>query len=168
MNTQEALEQAPHRYALKTTEVTGKFLLWACKKIVQHYKEKDFKIKGKQSVKQLLTKEQSVSRMPIHDTGIKDFQKSAKKYGLDFSIVKDHGNSPQYTIFFKSKDIEVYQHIVEDLTKKQMQKKNINKGEKILDKLQKARKNIISTNKQKKIVLDKVISKNLSTLEKLL
>ena len=36
-----------------------------------------------------------------------DFQKIAKKYGVDFAVVKDKNvNPPVYTIFFKAKDMD--------------------------------------------------------------
>ena len=44
---------------------------------------------GKQSVKTLIRQGQGVSSIPLADEGLKDFQKIAKKYGVDFAVVKD-------------------------------------------------------------------------------
>ena len=40
---------------------------------------------GKQSVKTLIRQGQGVSSIPLADEGLKDFQKIAKKYGVDFA-----------------------------------------------------------------------------------
>ena len=63
---------------------------------------------GKQSVKTLIRQGQGVSSIPLADEGLKDFQKIAKKYGVDFAVVKDKEASPPvYTVFFKAKDVDV-------------------------------------------------------------
>ena len=60
---------------------------------------------GRQSVKTLIRQGQGVSSIPLADEGLKDFQKIAKKYGVDFAVVKDKEASPPvYTVFFKAKD----------------------------------------------------------------
>ena len=43
---------------------------------------------GKQSVKTLIRQGQGVSSIPLADEGLKDFQKIAKKYGVDFAVIK--------------------------------------------------------------------------------
>ena len=44
---------------------------------------------GKQSAKDLIGQGQGVSSAEIAKSGLKDFQKIAKKYGVDFAVVKD-------------------------------------------------------------------------------
>lgn len=59
---------------------------------------------GKQSVKTLIRQGQGVSSIPLADEGLKDFQKIAKKYGVDFTVVKDKEASPPvYTVFSRQK-----------------------------------------------------------------
>ena len=59
---------------------------------------------GKQSVKALIRQGQGVSSIPLADEGLKDFQKIAKKYGVDFAVVKDKEASPPvYTVFSRRK-----------------------------------------------------------------
>ena len=63
---------------------------------------------GKQSVKTLIRQGQGVSSIPLADEGLKDFQKIAKKYGVDFAVVKDkEASPPEYTVFFKAKYTEL-------------------------------------------------------------
>ncbi len=42
-------------------------------------------IHGKQSVKELIGQNQGVSRMPIGDASIREFEREARKYGVDFA-----------------------------------------------------------------------------------
>lgn len=58
---------------------------------------------GRQSIKTLIKQGQGVSSIPLADEGLRDFQKIAKKYGVDFAVVRDREKSPPvYTVFFKA------------------------------------------------------------------
>ena len=56
--------------------------------------EKIHPTKGKQSVKTLVRQGQGVSSIPLADDGLKDFQKIAKKYGVDFAVVRIRSKIP--------------------------------------------------------------------------
>ena len=57
---------------------------------------------GKQTVKQLIGQNQGVSNIEITDPSIKEFEKIARKYGVDYAVKKDRSSSPpKYLIFFK-------------------------------------------------------------------
>ncbi len=74
---------------------------------------------GKQSVKTLIRQGQGVSSIPLADEGLKDFQKIAKKYGVDFAVVKDKNSEPPiYTVFFKAKDQDAITRILDDYSAK--------------------------------------------------
>ena len=82
---------------------------------------------GKQSVKTLIRQGQGVSSIPLADEGLKDFQKIAKKYGVDFAVVKDKNSEPPiYTIFFKAKDQDAITRILDDYAAKQIKKSSLN------------------------------------------
>ena len=90
---------------------------------------------GKQSVKTLIR--QGVSSIPLADEGLKDFQKIAKKYGVDFAVVKDKEASPPvYTVFFKAKDTDAITRILQDYSAKQVKKPSVEKTS-VLEKLKK-------------------------------
>ena len=85
---------------------------------------------GKQSVKTLIRQGQGqgVSSIPLADEGLKDFQKIAKKYGVDFAVVKDKNSEPPiYTIFFKAKDQDAITRILDDYAAKQIKKSSVEK-----------------------------------------
>lgn len=92
---------------------------------------------GKQSVKTLIRQGQGVSSIPLADEGLKDFQKIAKKYGVDFAIVKDKNQEPPiYTVFFKAKDTDAITRILQDYSAKQVKKSSVEKTS-VLEKLKK-------------------------------
>lgn len=49
---------------------------------------------GKQTVKQLIGQNQGVSNIEITDPSIKEFEKIARKYGVDYAVKKDRSSSP--------------------------------------------------------------------------
>ena len=49
---------------------------------------------GRQSIKTLIKQGQGVSSIPLADEGLRDFQKIARKYGVDFAVVRDREKSP--------------------------------------------------------------------------
>lgn len=92
---------------------------------------------GKQSVKTLIRQGQGVSSIPLADEGLKDFQKIAKKYGVDFAVVKDKNSEPPiYAIFFKAKDQDAISRILDDYAAKQIKKPSKEKTS-VLEKLKK-------------------------------
>ena len=62
---------------------------------------------GKQTVKQLIGQNQGVSNIELTDPCIKDFERIARKYGVDYAIKRDRANDPpRFLIFFKSRDAD--------------------------------------------------------------
>ncbi len=58
---------------------------------------------GKQTVKQLVGQNQGISNIEITDPSIKEFEKIARKYGVDYAVKKDRSSSPpKYLIFSKA------------------------------------------------------------------
>ena len=93
-------------------------------------------VRGKQSIKTLIGQGQGVSSI-LADVGLKDFQKIAKTYGVDFAVVKDKkGEVPVYTVFFKVKDTDAVTQILQDYSEKQLKKSVVDRPS-ILGKLKK-------------------------------
>ena len=62
---------------------------------------------GKQTVKQLIGQNQGVSNIEINDPSIREFDRIARKYGVDYAIKRDRSSSPpKFLIFFKSRDAD--------------------------------------------------------------
>lgn len=99
-------------------------------------------VHGKQTVKELIGQNQGVSRMPLGDASIRDFEREAKKYGVDFAVTKDKSvHPPQYTVFFKARDNDALQQIADSLMAKQL---NAEKKPSIVKQLEKLKSLVAS------------------------
>lgn len=128
------------------------------KKVAHGIGQKIHPTEGKQSVKTLIRQGQGVTSVPLADEGLKDFQKIAKKYGVDFAVVKDKAESPPiYTVFFKAKDTDAVTRILKDYSDKQIVKPSSKKIS-ILEKLKKF-KEIIAAMPKKAVEKKKEISR---------
>ena len=78
---------------------------------------------GKQTVKQLIGQNQGISNIEITDPSIKEFEKIARKYGVDYAVKKDRSSSPpKYLIFFKGRDADALTAAFTEYTSKKVKK----------------------------------------------
>ena len=111
MNVQEEVEQKTFNIVVSTTKLTARTVLNAGRTALQQYQSKLLadKSSGKQSVRMLLRQNRGVSSVEINKTGIRDFERYAKKYGIDYAIRKDSSEvPPRYLVFFKAPDVEAF------------------------------------------------------------
>ena len=81
----------------------------AHRKEVKAQKARDGPVKpcGKQSVKELIGQNQGVSNVEVTDPSIRQFDRVARKYGVDYAIKRDKDHDPpRFLIFFKSRDTD--------------------------------------------------------------
>lgn len=102
---QEEINQKVVSFAFQATKFTGKVVVDAMRKFLAAQNGKT-KIKhGKQSVKSLIRQNAGVTSIEISDGNIKDFERIARKYGVDFAVKKDSTvEPPRYLVFFKARD----------------------------------------------------------------
>ena len=125
---QEEVEQRTLTLAISTSKMTAHVLKSAISKYLAYRKEKaregPVKPCGKQSVKQLVGQNQGVSNIEITDNNIKDFERIARKYGVDFALKKDKtGEIPKYLVFFKARDADALTSAFKEYTAKTERKK---------------------------------------------
>ena len=125
---QEEVESRTVTLAISTTRMTANVLKSAISKYLAYRKEKarqgPVKPCGKQSVKQLVGQDQGVSNIEITDKNIKDFERIARKYGIDFALKKDKtGDIPKYLVFFKARDADALTAAFKEYTAKTDRKK---------------------------------------------
>lgn len=112
---QEEVENRTLTLVVSGTKFTGRLFKAAVCKYMAYRREKKMEKQrsrdspviphGKQSVKQLIGQNQGVSNLEITDPSIREFEKIARKYGVDYAVKKDRGCSPpKYLIFFKARD----------------------------------------------------------------
>ena len=111
---QEEVENKTLTLVINSSKLTGRTLKSAIAKYLAHRKEvkhqkqsRGVTHQGKQSVKQLIGQNQGVSNIEINDPSIRDFERIARKYGVDYAIKKDRSSDPpKFLIFFKSRDAD--------------------------------------------------------------
>ena len=124
---QEEVEQRTITLAITTTKMTANVLKSAISKYLAYRKEKKrqgpVKPCGKQSVKKLVGQDQGVANIEITDKNIKDFERIARKYGVDFTLRKDATTQPpHYIVIFKAKDADNMEQAFKEFTAKKLQR----------------------------------------------
>ncbi|WP_270470984.1 PcfB family protein [Hungatella hathewayi] len=148
---QEEVENRTLTLVVSGTKFTGRLLKAAISKYLAHRKEKIRKEKklqkqrsrdapvkpqGKQTVKQLIGQNQGVSNIEITDPSIKEFEKIARKYGVDYAVKKDRSSSPpKYLIFFKGRDADALTAAFTEYTGKKVRKAEKSERPSVLAKL---------------------------------
>ena len=118
---QEEVENRTINLAISTTRLTGRSIVAGIRKYLQHrekvkaQKVRDPVVHGKQSVKQLLAQNQGATNVEIGKSDIKDFERLARKYGVDFAVRKDKSvDPPRYLVFVRSKDADALDAICKE------------------------------------------------------
>ena len=125
---QEEVENRTVNLAISTSRLSARTIVAGIRMYLQHQRNAAAKkptkvegVQGKQTVKELIGQNQGVSRMPLGDASIRDFEREARKYGVDFAVTKDKSvHPPQYTVFFKARDNDALQQIADSLMAKQL------------------------------------------------
>lgn len=109
---QEEVEQRTLTLVINGTKFSGRVLKSAVSKFVafcrnQKAKKVNVHPKGKQSVKQLTRQGQGVNTMEIDDENLRQFERIARKYGVDYAVRKDvTSETPRFLVFFKGRDAD--------------------------------------------------------------
>lgn len=130
---QEEVNDKTIALSVKTAKLTGTVLKAALKKFLSEQEKMKQKIKakaaqpkqGKQTVKQLMKKNAQLTNIEVTDGNIKSFERTARKYGIDFALRKDASeNPPRYIVFFKAKDVDVMTAAFKEFTANDLKKTN--------------------------------------------
>ena len=143
---QEEVENRTLTLVVSGTKFTGRLFKAAISKYMAHRREKKLEKqrsrdspvtpKGKQTVKQLIGQNQGVSNIEINDPSIKDFERIARKYGVDYAVKKDRSASPpKYLIFFKARDADALTAAFTEYTGKKIKKAEKTERPSVLAKL---------------------------------
>ena len=112
--------------AINGTKLTGRMVRAAIAQYLAHRraaKSQDVIPHGKQTVKQLIGQNQGVSNFELTDPSIRDFDRIARKYGVDYAIKRDKSNDPpRFLIFFKSRDADALTAAMQEFTAKKIRK----------------------------------------------
>lgn len=127
---QEEVENRAINLAISTTKLTTRTIVATIRKYLQNREKvkarkvvRDTSPHGRQTVKQLLGQNQGATNVEIDKSGIKDFERLAKKYGVDFAVRKDKSvDPPRYLVFVRSKDADALDAICKEHQAKSLTK----------------------------------------------
>lgn len=143
---QEEVTNKTIALVFRTTKLTAETLKKAIQMYLEYQKGKTQNNHGKISVKKLVGQNAGVSSIEVTDNNIKQFEKVAKKYSVDFSIKKDKTvDPPKYMVFFKGRDADVISQAFKEFVKVN---EKVKQRESVKQKLQKLVK-IVAQNKNK-------------------
>ena len=109
---QEEVENRTVNLAISTTKLTARGILRLALKGLAYIRRKSQesamkKPVGKQTIQELIGQNQGVTNIDIAQTDLKGFEKYARKYGVDYAIIKDKSVlPPKYLVFFKARDTD--------------------------------------------------------------
>ena len=102
---QEEIEHKTVNLAISTTKLSARTLLRGMQFLLRQYD--NHASQGKQSMKRLVRQNRGVTNVEIQKTGIKDFDRYAKRYHIDYAIQKDLScTPPRYMVYFKAQDTD--------------------------------------------------------------
>ena len=103
MEMQEEIEHKTVNFAISTVKLSARTLLKGAQFFLRQYDKSASQ--GKQSMNRLIRQNRGVTNLEIEKTGIKDFDRYAKRYHI--AIQKDLScTPPRYLIFFKAQDTD--------------------------------------------------------------
>jgi len=154
---QEQVNEKTIAFQVNAAKLTANELKKLIALYLRHQNQKKMNKKGIKSVKplgkttleKLSKKHDGLKNIEITEKNIKDFEKVAKKYNLEYALKKDvQSNPPTYFVFFKGKDLDVI-----DFAFKEYLKSSLEKTKEVKPSLKAALKEMVE--KAKKLNKDK-------------
>ncbi len=134
---QEEVTNRTIQLAISTTKLGGRYLLRGLRKAMAEFARIEKQMaasmadaensqdSGRKSVKELIGQGKGVLTIPVAKTELRDFEKVAEKYGVDFAITLDKSTTPpRYTVFFNAPDKAAIDSIVKEYTAITMKRKD--------------------------------------------
>lgn len=122
---QEDIENRTIMLMVNGSKLTARKLAQAAGKLLAYMKthaSADVTRHGKQSVKQLLRKDQGATSIELNDPNLKEFERIVRKYGVDYAIRQVHGEKPKTLVFFKARDNDAITSVLTELAEKRMRR----------------------------------------------
>ncbi len=128
---QEQVNEKTIAFQVNAAKLTANELKKLIALYLRHQNQKKMNKKGIKSVKplgkttleKLSKKHDGLKNIEITEKNIKDFEKVAKKYNLEYALKKDvQSNPPTYFVFFKGKDLDVIDFAFKEYLKSSLEK----------------------------------------------
>jgi len=126
---QEEVENKTLTLIISGTKFSGRMLKAAVSKYLAYCKGKKLQKgqgvthHGKQSVRQLIGQDQGVTTIEDMSPSIRDFERIARKYGVDYAVKRDRSSDPpRFLIFFKGRDKDAIDAAFQEYAERKIQR----------------------------------------------
>lgn len=128
---QEEIRDKSVAFVIHAGRHGGKLTAGLLKQAVRQYQKQAREPQhGKQSIKSLVGQGAGVQNIEVTDKNIRSFERTARKYGVDYAVKKD-ASSGKYFVFFKARDADALNAAFADYTaetlKRQKRKPSVRK-----------------------------------------
>lgn len=129
---QEEVNQEVIAISVQAVQLTSELLAEMLNKVLDEMEKMKNEPHGKMSLKDLMAQNAGAATIEINENNIKAFEKTARKYSIDFAVKKDKSvEPPKYTVFFKARDKDVMAQAFKDY----IRNNEMNKDKPSLDKV---------------------------------
>ena len=129
---QEEVSQKSMAFIIQTGKMTGKVFLQAIEKYLAQERQRrqlnarDKALhpayKGRMTIREMMKERSGLTNIEIHDEHIHDFERIARRYGIEYAIKKERDkNPPHYLVFFRGRDTDILQTAFSEFVKKALE-----------------------------------------------
>ena len=94
--------------SVQATQLSADVLAKMFDKFLREYHNLKDNMHGKVTLKDLMKENAGAATIEINEKNIKAFERTARKYSIDFAVKKDvNMEPPKYIVFFKARDKDV-------------------------------------------------------------
>lgn len=104
----EELSRRTFAFSFNAGKLSLKFMADVLRYLHQQNEKERF---GEQSIQRLNMKDQTITNIPISEADIKGIRRELKRFGVDFSLMKDEG---KYTVHFIARDSSQIEKAIEN------------------------------------------------------
>ena len=117
---QEAVEEKSLNICVTTTRLTGQAVIEALR-MSQMRKMRGVTYKhGRQRLRSLMRQGMALTNVRVLPDDMRDFQRVAKRYGIDFAVRRDSSFiPPRYFVFFKTTDMGAMTALIKEVARRQ-------------------------------------------------
>jgi len=107
---------------------------------------------GKQSIRQLAKSGAKLENIPVGSENIKEFERMARKYGINFAVRKDVSEDPpRHLVFFKSRDADSMMAAFREFSARQLSPQKQSFKQALQQALEKVKTQVLSREKAREV-----------------
>ncbi len=127
---QEEVSQKSMAFIIQTGKMTGKVFLQAIEKYLAQERQRrqlnarDKALhpayKGRMTIREMMKERSGLANIEIHDEHIHDFERIARRYGIEYAIKKERDKTPPHYLIFFRVEIQMSPNAFSEFVKKRL------------------------------------------------